>query len=89
MIARRLLDLIANPKTPAREVLKAIELYGDRTEGKAIARSYRLTAAAQVLPANFFGLPASERDRVIDEIRQRALTGQIDPHAADDEDHHV
>jgi hypothetical protein len=85
-IAGELLKIIHDPKTGVATRLKAIELYGDRVEGKAIGRSIQMRgSAASLLPGHFFSLPAQERLRELDALRARSLAEAIDVPAFDTE----
>jgi hypothetical protein len=82
LIARRLVEIIEDPKTPRDILIKAIKLYQDRTEGRAVSRSVSLTAEArEALGPAFFGLGPAERERHIGVIRRHALASAATPDA--------
>jgi hypothetical protein len=95
-IAERLLAMITDPKTSNRDRLAAIQLYGDRTEGKPEQSStLRLAApvdqdeddalADQLSDAELDALDRldDERDRVLAAARQRALPAPTDDDSED------
>ena len=76
-IVARLLELIANPKTSAREVLGAITLVAAYTDGKPVGRQLNYSVHDRLLPPGFAGLPAQDKRHVIDDLRRRALAGEL------------
>jgi hypothetical protein len=77
-IAARLLAMIDDPRTGAREKLGAIAQVIDRLEGRAVSRSINLHAtAARALPVGFDTLPAAQRHQVLIDLRRRALQGAL------------
>jgi hypothetical protein len=78
-IAARLLAVIDDPKAGTKDVLRAIEQVTERLEGKAVARSITMKASASaILPQGCFELAPQARLRVLDEVRERALRGELD-----------
>ena len=79
-LAARIIELAHQTKKPEL-ALKACQEIADRLEGKAIARSVRVNAASQVLPVGFFDMPPEARGRILDDVRMRAVAGELAPGA--------
>src|SRR5688500_4541505 len=73
-IAARLLAMIEDPRTNARERLQAIALVFDRLEGKPLTRSITMSAD-RMLPAGFDAMNTEQRREVLLDLRRRALGG--------------
>lgn len=76
-IAEFLLGVVTDPSVPMRERIEASKVILDRTEGKAVQRSLIARVSDRLLPAGYDQMTLDERDRVIDEIRARALRGDL------------
>lgn len=88
-IAAFVLGVIHNPNASVKERLRAAELVQDRLEGKAVARSVTMRLGASLLPVGFEAMPIEARRQYLQDLRTRALAGElstaVDAETVDDE----
>jgi hypothetical protein len=84
-LARELHDMATDANTPKREKLAAIAMIFDRLEGRAVSRSMVMSVGASSLPPGFASMDPDRQNRVLDDLRQRALAGEM-PQEDDDEE---
>lgn len=83
-IAELLIEIASDHRTNKRERLQAIAMILDRTEGKPLARNLNINASAvaAALPIGFDDLDVTQKMRILDEVRQRALSNTLTPPAS-------
>ncbi len=87
-IASFLVTTALDARAPLRERVRCAELIYDRLEGRSVARSVSMRVGADsVLPVGFFELAPDARERVIADIRKRALDGATPELLSDGEPH--